>query len=64
MSPDPLASGRVRPAAVVNELIRALFQRSGGRLYGDDRAEYERLVAEWTIAVAAERDRPEIVEAA
>lgn len=54
----------MRPAAVVNDLIRNLFQRAGGRLYGDDRAEYERLVAEWTIAVAAERDRPEIVEAA
>lgn len=64
MSPTPPADGPVRPAALVNDLIRALFARAGGRLYGDDRAEYERLVAEWTIAVAAERDRPEIVEAA
>lgn len=64
MSPTPPADGPVRPADVVNDLIRALFARAGGRLYGDDRAAYERLVAEWTIAVAAERDRPEIVEAA
>lgn len=62
MSPDGELLGSVRPAAVVNELIRALFQRGGGRLYGDERAEYERLVEEWTIAVAAER--VEIVEAA
>jgi hypothetical protein len=64
MIPDVDRSGSVRPAAVVNDLIRNLFQRAGGRLYGEDRAEYERLVAEWTIAVAAERERPEIVEAA
>lgn len=64
MSPDSPALGLVRPAAVVNDLIRALFKRAGGRLYGDDRAEYERLVAEWTIATAAERTRPDIVEAA
>nr|WP_280882267.1 hypothetical protein [Streptomyces pseudovenezuelae] len=62
MSPDSDRPGSVRSADVVNELIRALFQRSGGRLYGEDRAEYERLVAEWTLAVAAER--VEIVEAA
>lgn len=62
MSPDSGHLGPVRSAAVVNELIRALFKRAGGRLYGADRAEYERLVAEWTLAVAAER--VEIVEAA
>lgn|GEM_PF-2251857 len=64
MPPTPPACGRPRPADVVNELIRALFARAGGRLYGEDRAEYERLVTEWTIAIAAERDRPDVVEAA
>lgn len=50
---------------MVNELIRALFARVGGRLYGEDKAEYDRLIAEWTLAVAAERvERVEIVEAA
>lgn len=52
----------MRPSALVNELIRQLVTRCGGWLYGADQAEYERLVAEWTIAVAAERG--EIVEAA
>lgn len=62
MSPDGERPGSVRSAAVVNELIRALFARAGGRLYGEDRAEYERLVTEWTLAVAAER--VDVVEAA
>lgn len=55
----------MRPAHVVNDLIRALFTRAGqgGRLYGEDRAEYDRLIAEWTIATATEA-RPEMVEAA
>lgn len=64
MSPDSPGCGHVRPAAVVNDLIRALFTRAGGRLYGEDRAEYEQLVAEWTLATAAERGQPEVVEAA
>lgn len=54
----------MRPADVVNELIRELFQRAGGHLYGADRATYERLVAEWAAAVRAEAEPPEIVEAA
>jgi hypothetical protein len=54
----------VRPAAVVNELIRALFQRAGGRLYGEDRVTYAQLVTEWATAVQAEAEPPEIVEAA
>jgi hypothetical protein len=62
MSPDDRGPGSVRSAAVVNDLIRALFARVGGRLYGEDKAEYDRLIAEWTLAVAAERG--EIVEAA
>jgi hypothetical protein len=47
---------------VVNGLIRALLLRTGGWLYGETRREYEQLVAEWTVAVAAERC--EVVEAA
>jgi len=59
MSPSPRPEGPLRPAAVVNEDIRALVIRAGGWLYGQDRAEYERLVEEWAAAV-----RAEIVEAA
>lgn len=55
MSPTPFAVVGVRPAAVVNEEIRALVKSCGGWLYGDNRAAYERLVEEWTVAVAAER---------
>jgi hypothetical protein len=49
---------------VVNEEIRALVLACGGWLYGESRARYERLVAEWTVATAAERACGEIVEAA
>lgn len=54
----------MRPAAVVNDLIRALLARTGGWLSTEDRAAYVLLRDEWTIATAAERERPEIVEAA
>ena len=64
MSPNLQASGSVRHSDLVNERIRALFQRAGGRLYGEDRALYERLVTEWAAAVRAEAELPEIVEAA
>jgi hypothetical protein len=65
MIPDDDPCGSARPAHAVNDLIRALFRRAGsGKLYGADRAEYEELVTEWVAATAAERDRPEIVEAA
>lgn len=64
MSPDRQVPGSVRPSALVNELIRALFHRAGGRLYGQDRMTYERLVVEWAAAVRAEAEPPEIVEAA
>jgi hypothetical protein len=47
---------------VVNEEIRALVRRAGGWLYGETRQRYEVLVAEWTVAVAAERC--DVVEAA
>lgn len=62
MSPDSLVSGSVRSSAVVNAEIRALVVKAGGWLYGDTRARYERLVVEWTVAVAVER--LEVVEAA
>ncbi len=40
-----------RSAAEVNEEIRALWRRSGGRLTTEQRAEYQRLVMEWVAAV-------------
>jgi len=64
MSPTPPDPGSARPSAVVNEEIRALVVRAGGWLYGPSRDRYEVLVAEWTLAVAAERVREDIVKAA
>lgn len=40
----------VRPADVVNDQIRDLWARTGGRLSAEDRAEYEALVTEWAKA--------------
>lgn len=48
MSPNP--SVAVRPASVVNEEIRTLWQRSGGLLTADDETEYQRLLVEWAMA--------------
>jgi len=59
MSPNPLAAGSVRSAAVVNEEIRALWPHPSVRLSAQDRERYERLVTEWAAAV-----RAEVVEAA
>jgi hypothetical protein len=59
MSPTPASPGSVRSAAAVNEDIRALVSACGGWLYGETRAEYERLVEEWAAAM-----RAEVVEAA
>ena len=59
MPSDSLASGPSRPAAVVNEDIRALWPHPTVRLTDEQRAEYEQLVAEWAAAV-----RSEVVEAA
>ena len=59
MSPSPLPSGAVRPAAVVNEDIRALWPRAGTQLTAEERAEYEALLVEWAAAIKAE-----VVEAA
>ncbi|MFJ6566683.1 hypothetical protein ACIQNU_04635 [Streptomyces sp. NPDC091292] len=50
MSPTPPPDGTVRPAAVVNEEIRALMLRTGGWLTREDRDVYERLRAEWVEA--------------
>lgn len=49
----------MRPADDVNEEIRALWARAGGRLSVEQRQEYERLVTEWAAAV-----RSEVVKAA
>ncbi|MEE4489174.1 hypothetical protein ACIBI8_05680 [Streptomyces sp. NPDC050529] len=50
MSPTPCPSGSVRSAAVVNEDIRDLWQRSGGCLSSEDEEEYQRLLVEWAAA--------------
>ncbi|MFJ8822611.1 hypothetical protein ACIREE_12575 [Streptomyces sp. NPDC102467] len=49
----------VRSADELNEQIRGLMARSGGRLSASQRREYEVLVVEWAAAV-----RGEIVKAA
>lgn len=51
MSPDFVTPGSVRPAAEVNDEIRALWQRTGGTLSAEERAEYELLVVEWAAAI-------------
>ncbi|WP_079128883.1 hypothetical protein [Streptomyces qaidamensis] len=51
MSPDFVTPGSVRPAAEVNDEIRALWQRTGGTLSPEERAEYELLVVEWAAAI-------------
>ncbi|MEH0468818.1 hypothetical protein QA943_08165 [Streptomyces sp. B21-097] len=54
MSPHSVASGSVRSAAELNERIRALWQRAGGTLSAQERAEYELLVVEWAAAIRGE----------
>jgi hypothetical protein len=44
-------TGPARSAAAVNEEIRALWLRAGGRLSPEQRRVYERLVTEWSDAV-------------
>lgn len=51
MSPDLTTPGSVRPAAEVNEEIRALWLRAKGSLSDRERAEYELLVVEWAAAM-------------
>lgn len=50
MSPYPNTSVTVRPASVVNEEIRDLWQRSGGLLSPDEETRYQRLLVEWATA--------------
>lgn len=55
MSPNQSSRGSVRPAAVVNEEIRALWRRLDGRpVTAAERAEYDALVVEWAEAVRVE----------
>ncbi|MFD9905646.1 hypothetical protein [Streptomyces sp. NPDC059063] len=54
MSPDPQRPGPVRPAAAVNEDIRALWRDPRVRLTTAQRALYEQLLAEWEAAVHAD----------
>ncbi|WP_409469040.1 hypothetical protein [Streptomyces sp. HC307] len=54
MPPSPPPCGRVRPAAVVNEEIRALMAETGTWLWGPTRERYERLRDEWVRAVHEE----------
>ena len=55
MPPTSSPPGSVRPAAVVNEEIRALWLRAGGVLGPVERQVYARLVVEWAAAVRAEQ---------
>ncbi|MGW5867624.1 hypothetical protein ACWFRJ_36410 [Streptomyces sp. NPDC055239] len=57
LSPQP--RGSARSAAELNERIRGLWMRTGGRLSAEQRSEYEQLVTEWAAAV-----REEVVKAA
>ncbi|MFF8913990.1 hypothetical protein ACF08M_11825 [Streptomyces sp. NPDC015032] len=53
MSRSPRSSDSVRSAAVVNEEIRDLWQRSGGCLSPEDEEQYQRLLVEWAAATGA-----------
>ena len=64
MPPTPHRPGSARSAADWNELIRALWERAGGTLSVEQRAEYEAYVVEWAAAVRDEGTWPGIVEAA
>lgn len=54
MTPIPPVCGPVRSAAVVNEDIRALLERTRRRLSDVERAEYEQLLNEYAAARLAE----------
>lgn len=56
MPPTPSGLGPLRPADVLNEEIRALWQRSGGVLTAEQRRKYEALLDEWAAAKQAEVD--------
>ncbi|MFH8613076.1 hypothetical protein ACH4D5_36980 [Streptomyces sp. NPDC018029] len=57
LTPPPY--GSARSSAELNERIRGLWLRAGGRLSAEQRREYEQLVTEWAAAV-----REEMVKAA
>lgn len=59
MPSNPQLPASVRSSAELNERIRSLWLRAGGRLTAEQRREYERLVTEWAAAV-----RHEVVKAA
>jgi hypothetical protein len=44
----------VRSSAAINAQIRALWPHPDARLSDEERAAYERLIAEWAAAVRAE----------
>ncbi|MFI6356977.1 hypothetical protein ACIBJF_30955 [Streptomyces sp. NPDC050743] len=48
----------------MNEDIRSLMLRAGGRLRAEDRPTYQRLVDEWNIATTRERVLKDVVAAA
>lgn len=50
MATTPDTPRRPRSAAEVNEEIRALWLRAGGRLNAEQRRRYQSLVAEWADA--------------
>ncbi|MEU6733654.1 MULTISPECIES: hypothetical protein [Streptomyces] len=62
MPPTDESHDSARSAADVNEQIRSLWLRAGGRLSNEQRKEYELLVTEWAVAMREERE--EIVKAA
>lgn len=60
MTPNPSTSGSARSADAINDDIRALWIRAAGRtLTAEERAEHERLTAEYASAY-----RPRIDSAA
>ncbi|MEV7004239.1 hypothetical protein AB0N62_42420 [Streptomyces sp. NPDC093982] len=55
MHSDLAAYGSVRPSALLNKEIRALWTRAGSHLSTpEERADYERLLVEWSSAVRRE----------
>lgn len=53
MSPDPQTPGFVRSVAAINDDIRALWASAGAVLTPHQREEYEQLLREYAVAVAA-----------
>ncbi|MCW7945153.1 hypothetical protein AAW14_24855 [Streptomyces hygroscopicus] len=63
MCPKPNGRVSARSSSELNDRIRALWQRAGGRPFTpDERAEYKALVVEWAAAIQAERS--DVAEAA